>query len=63
MIAEFNDDGQKEVEFDIDYFIKHNRARLTTPIFAFITFTTQEARESFGKYNCKTRFSGNKNLD
>ena len=36
MIAEFDDDGQKEVEFDIDYFIKHNRARLTTPIFAFI---------------------------
>ena len=36
---------------------------MNTPIFAFITFTTQEARERFGKFNCKKRFSGNKNLD
>ena len=36
---------------------------MTTPIFAFITFTTQEARERFGKNNCKTKYSGNKNLD
>lgn len=63
MIAKGDVDGQKEIEKDIKYIIDRNKEKLTTPICAFITFTTQEARERFGRYNCKTRFSGNQNLD
>ena len=63
MIAKGDDEGREEIELYIDQIINRYRERLTTPICAFITFTTQEARERFGRYNCKTRFSGNKNLD
>ncbi len=38
--------------------MQHNRELLDTPIFAFVTFTTQEGKERFGKFNSKKLPSG-----
>ena len=38
--------------------MKENRDLLDTPIYAFVTFTTQEGRERFGRFNCKKLPSG-----
>ncbi len=40
MISKGDKEGKVEIEEDLDYIIKRNRTTLTTPIFAFITFTT-----------------------
>ena len=58
MITAGNFDGQKDAEDDLNYFIKENRSIIDTPIFAFVTFTTQEGRERFAKFNCKKMPSG-----
>ena len=58
MISLGNFEGQQEVEDQINYFMQNNRELLDTPIFAFVTFTTQEGKERFGKYNSKKLPSG-----
>jgi len=52
MISLGNFEGQQEFEDQINFFVKENRELIDTPIFAFVTFTTQEGKERFGKYNC-----------
>lgn len=63
MLATGNFDGLTEIEEDINYLIENNNDLLTSPIFAFVTFTNQEGKERFGKYNSYHLPSGAYNPD
>ena len=63
MLATGNFDGLTEIEEDLNYLIEHNKSLLQTPIFAFVTFTNQEGKERFGKYNSYKLPSGAHNPD
>lgn len=45
-------DGEErlQIEDDLNNFIEENRELFQTPVAAFVTFTTQEARERCLKY-------------
>lgn len=63
MIATGNFDGLTEIQDELNDLIDQNKDLLTTPIFAFVTFTNQEGRERFGKFNAKYCPSGAQNKD
>ena len=63
MIAAGNYDGLMEIEDELNDLLLNNKTLLETPIFAFVTFTNQEGKERFGKYNSKKLPSGATNPD